>query len=233
LTRHELKEQLQHDQFTDTVSNALGYANTHRQQVVRWAALGIAVLAIGSLLIWYMSYRKSVRQQDLNAALAVVDAQVGPHNEYVRTFNTAEEKRDAALKALSNVVAKDGGTREGYIAQYYRGTLRAQKNDNAGAESDLRAVADSHSETAALAKIALAHLFVASNKTAQAQDLLRSIVNKPTDLVSQAQAEVLLAQLDESFNPKESKRILQTLKKPGESAAVSRAADQLSAQLAK
>ncbi len=46
------------------------------------------------------------------------------------------------------MVAKDGGTREGLIAQYYLGTLKAQQGDNKGAEADLSTVAGSSSEAA-------------------------------------------------------------------------------------
>jgi hypothetical protein len=84
-----------------------------------------------------------------------------------------------------------------------------------------------------LAKIALAQLYLSSKRTSEAQQLLRSLVNKPTDLVSKGQAEVLLAQLDASANPQQAKQIIQKLKTSSTDPAVGRAADELSAQLAK
>jgi hypothetical protein len=233
LTRHELKDQLQHDQFTDSVSTALNYASSHKQRLIQWGIVAAAAVIIIVGAAWFNSYRRSVRQKDLQAAFTVLDAQVGPPNEYMKTFLTAEAKQQASMKALSEVVAKDGGSREGYLAQYYLGTLKAQKGDAKGAESDLRAAATSSTDSAALAKIALAQLYIASKRNSEAQDLLRSLVNKPTDLVSKAQAQLLLAQLEETINPQQAKRILQSLKTPNESPAVSRAADQVSAQLAK
>lgn len=233
MTRHELKAQLQHDQFTDSVSTALNYASSHKQRLIQWGIVAAAAVILIVGAVWFNSYRRSVRQKDLQAALTVLDAQVGPPNEYMKTFATPEAKQQAAMRALSEVVAKDGGSREGYFAQYYLGTLKAQKGDAKGAESDLRSAANSSSDSAALAKIALAQLYIASKRNSEAQDLLRSLVNKPTDLVSKAQAQVLLAQLEETINPQQAKRILQGLKTPNESPAVSRAADQVSAQLAK
>ena len=233
MTRHELKEQLQHDQFTDTVAGALNYASSHRQRFISWGIIAALVILGVIAAFWINSYRDSLRRQDLQAAFAVVDATVGPSNGYSKTFSTEDEKREASIKALSNVVAKDAGTREGYLAQYYLGCLKAQKNDTHGAESDLLIVSKSRSDSAALAKIALAQLYVTNNRTSEAQELLKSIVNKPTDLVSKSQAEILLAQLVAGSSPQESKRILQSLKAPGERPAISRAADQLSAQLAK
>lgn len=233
MTRHELKEQLEHDQFTDSVTSALEYAGAHKQQVIRWGIVAgvVAILVIAA--IWLHSYRRSERQKDLQNAFAILDAQVGPSNEYVKTFATQQEKTQASIKALSAVVAKDGGTAEGYMAQYYLGTLKAQQGDTKGAEADLKTVASSSSESAALAKIALAQLYVASKRVPEAQELLRSLVNKPTDLVSKSQAEILLAQIDASNNPQQAKQILQKLKGPNVSPAVSRAADQLTAQIAK
>ena len=167
-------------------------------------------------------------------ALSVLQAQVGPPSEYAKTFLTEEVKQQAALKALSGIVAKYSGTREGLIAQYYRGTLKAQRDDLNGAQSDLRVVADSRSECAPLAKIALAQLFAGQKKTGEAQNLLRSIVNAPTDLVSKAQAQILLAELDQTVNPREAKDILKSIEKADrQRPAVTRAADEVSAQLSK
>lgn len=234
MTRHELKEQLQHDQFTDAVSRSLDYVTSHREKITRWAIVAAVILAIAGGAFWYSSYQRSVRQQDLQAAFEVLEAQVGPStNPAVKNFPTQEAKTQASIKALSAVVAKDGGTREGFIAQYYLGTLKAAQNDNKGAESDLRAVGNSSSDSAALAKIALAQLYAGENRTAEAQELLHSLVNRPVDLVSKAQAQILLAQLDQRANPQQAKNLLKSLQTPDQRPAVTRAVNELSAQSSK
>jgi len=232
LTRHELKEQLQHDQFTDAVSHVLSYTTENRQRVIRLSIIVVAVLAIAGGLYWYSSYRRSVREADLQAAFDVLDAQVGPANDYAKTFPTQDAKDQASVKALSDVIAKDGGSREGLIAQYYLGTLKAQKGDAAGADADLSKVADSSSDVRSLAKIALASLYMGEKKTTEAQKLLQSMIDKPTDLVSKAQAQVLLARLDAATSPQESKVLLQALKTPQQRPAVTRAASEVESQLA-
>ena len=234
MTRHELKEQLQHDQFTDAVSGALGYATSHRKNVTRWLIILAVVLVLSGGGYWYYSHQRSLRQQDLGAALAVVDTPVGPANDYGKTFPTDDAKKTAARQALSGVIGKYPGSQEGLIAQYYLGTLKAQANDAKGAESDLRTVADSSSAVAPLARIALAQVYLGEKKMAEAQGLLRAIINSPTSLVSKAQAQILLAQIDQSVNPAESKNILKSIDKSDQGRpAVSRATDQLSTQLAK
>ena len=236
MTRHELKDQVQHDQFTDTVSSFVNYATSHRDQLIRWTVIGIIVLALAGAAFWYSSYRDSVRQQDLDAAFEVLDAPVAPANPVdpsAKSFPTQDAKTKASMKALSDVLAKDGGTRQGLTAQYYLGTLKAQNGDLRGAESDLNAVAGSSNGCAPLAKIALAHLYAGENKMPQAQALLHDLIDKPSDLVSKAQAQIMLAHLEETTNPKDASKILQSLKAPTQDPAVSRAADQVSAQLTK
>ena len=94
-------------------------------------------------------------------------------------------------------------------------------------------MASTSNDCAPLAKIALAQLYAGQNRMAEAQKLLREVVDKPTDLVSKAQAELLLAQFLQSTNPKEAQKIVQSLKAPDQRPAITRAADQLASQSAK
>ena len=231
MTRHELKEQLQHDQFTDAVSGVVSYAQTNRQEVVRWTAIGVAVLLVAGGIWGYMSYQKVQRQKDLAEAMSVVNAQVGPANDFAKTYLSEDVKNEAATKALSDVVAKDGNSNEGMVALYYLATLKAKK-DQGSAEGDFKRVADSSSQVAPLGKIALAQLYVGQNKTTAAQDLLRSIINNPTELVSKAQAQILLAQTEAATNPQDSRGTLKMISAEDQKRqAVSRASEAVSAQL--
>ena len=126
MTRHELKEQLQHDPLKDNVFSFLHYASTHREKLIRWSiALGV-VLILAGLALGFASYRRATRQEDLQAAFAVLEAPVGTETSAGKSFPTQDAKTKAAQKAFADVVSKDGGTREGLIAQYYLGTLKAQ-----------------------------------------------------------------------------------------------------------
>lgn len=233
MTRHELKEQLQHDQFTDAVSHIISYTTENRERVIRLVIAIAIVLAILGGVYWYLSSRRTARERDLDAAFQVLNAQVGPSSGTAKTFPTQQAKTQASIKALSDVVKKDGDSREGLIALYYLGTLKAQQGDTHGAEADLSKVVDSGSEVNSLAKIALAQLYMGEKKTTEAQKLLQSMIDKPSDLVSKAQAQILLAHLDETNNPQQAKALLQSLKTPNQRPAVTRAVDSLQAQLSK
>lgn len=233
MTRHELKEQLQHDRFTDTVSEVVSYAGSHRQQLIRWVIIAVVVLVTAGGAFWYAKYRQSLRQQDLNHAFAVADRPVGPATAGVSSFPTQDAKDQAVMKAFSDVIAKDGGSHEALIAQYYLGTLKAKKGDVKGAEAALAQVADSSVSVAPLAKIALAELCSGDNKMPQARALLESLINKPTDLVSKAQAQILLARLEESTNPQQAKKLLQSVTTESKDPVVDRVAQQVSTQMSK
>lgn len=191
------------------------------------------MLVLAALLIWYRSHQQSLRRQDLQAALDIAEAQIGQPNQFGPTFPTQDAKQQAEIKAFSGVAAKYPGTREGLIAQYYVGTIQADRGEVKQAEANLRNVADSSSDFASLATIALAQVYAGENKVAEAQALLRSLINKPADLVSKTQAQILLAQLDVTADPKQAKKILQSLRKPNEPPSTSRAVDQVMAQISK
>ena len=231
LTRQDLKDQVQHDEFTDAVSNVVTYTQEHRNQVIRWSVIALAILLVAGGIWAFLNYQKTQRQNDLAAAMAVANAQIGPHNEFATTFATEDARNAAAEKALSDVAVKDGNSNEGMIALYYVTSLKAKTNP-AGSEADFKRVADSSSNVAPLAKIALAQLYMGDKKTAQAQDLLRSIVNNPTDLVSKAQAQVLLAQTEAPIKPQDSKATLKMISaEDRKRQAVSQAADSVAEQL--
>ncbi len=233
MTREELKDRVRHDAFTDTVSNVVAYSSVHRQTLIRYGIIAGIALLITCVAIWLSNYRSSIRQAELSSAFNVLDTPIGTPGANGKSFATSDEKTKASQKALNDILAKDAGTREGYIAQYYLGTIKAQNQDSKGAESNLTAVANSRSEVSSLAKIALAQLYISESKRPQAENLLREVVNKPTDLVSKPQAQILLAQVLEGSNPREAQKILNLLRSPGQTPAVTRAIDQVASQATK
>ena len=75
---------------------------------------------------------------------------------------------------------------------------------------------------ASLAKFALAQMYQAQGKIAQAEQLLRGLVQKPTVMVSKEQATIALGRLLGPTKPAEARKLLEPLRT--ERSAVSRAA---------
>jgi predicted negative regulator of RcsB-dependent stress response len=110
------------------------------------------------------------------------------------------------------------------IAQYYLASQAADKGDLPQAEKRFRLVADSgERDYAALANLALAQIYQSEGKVADAEKLVRSVMDHPTALVSKEQATITLARLVAPSNPQEARKLLEPLRASSRS-AVSRAA---------
>lgn len=233
MTRHELKEQLEHDRFKDAVQTALSYTVSHRQNVVRLSVVAAVVLVIAAGLVWYMHVRKLQRQHDLQDAMELVEAQVGaPSSDLGKTFPTQAIKDAAVLKAFKEVAQKDAGSMEGMAAEYYAGSLEAETTgDIKDAEARLRKVVDNGGAFGGLAKIALARVQYFNGDQSAAVSMLHSLIDKPSDLVSKAGAQIVLAQLLSTNEPKQAKSLLSTIQNPTQSQDIARAIQQLETQM--
>lgn len=234
MTRHELKE-IEHDQFVAKVGEAIEYTSSHKSQVVRWVAVGIvAVLLVGGIW-WYLSYQRAQRQADLREAFTLSEATVGKEaTPYAKNFPTQDAKDEAMLKAYSAIASKYSGTREGDLGAYYAAVLRNDHGDTNGAIALLKGVVDGGRPMAAMAKMSLASLYTGQGKYADAEALVKSLIDHPTALISKEHAQVLLAQLLAKHDPEAAKKLLATIKIPKgalERPALERAADQLRASI--
>jgi predicted negative regulator of RcsB-dependent stress response len=228
LTRHELKEQLQHDAFKDNVDVAVGYVATHRQQVVRYAVIALVIAVIAGVSYGVYRYQKTQREQALQSAMAIVEAPVAAQPDgFGKSFATQQAKDDASMKALSDVAARYSGTDQGEAARYYLAGLQVGNQKYAEAERNFKAVSDSGSQFAALAKVGLAELYVGQGRVDQAKTLLQDLAAHPTPMVSKEQATILLASALKTEDPKRSKQLADSLKTPTQRPAVTRAADQI------
>jgi predicted negative regulator of RcsB-dependent stress response len=191
------------------------------------------VLVIAAGLVWYMHVRKLQRQHDLQDAMELVEAQVGaPSSDLGKTFPTQAIKDAAVLKAFKEVAQKDAGSMEGMAAEYYAGSLEAETTgDIKDAEARLRKVVDNGGAFGGLAKIALARVQYFNGDQSAAVSMLHSLIDKPSDLVSKAGAQIVLAQLLSTNEPKQAKSLLSTIQNPTQSQDIARAIQQLETQM--
>lgn len=232
LSRQELKS-LEGDHFAAKVGSAMDYAVIHKQQVVRWALIGVGLLLLLGAAYWYYLQQRAIRQQDLKAALSIVEAPVGTEaSKFFKSYPTLQAKDDAAIKAFTDVVAKHAGSKEGALAQYYLGTIYADRGKVAEAEGSLKAAVGSNSEVSPLAKIALSQIYAGQGKTGEVETLLRSVIANPSTLVSKEQATILLAQAIGKTKPAEAKKLLEPLR-GDQRQVISRAANSVYAEIGK
>jgi len=106
-------------------------------------------------------------------------------------------------------------TRTADMARYFVGLTSSQLGDYAAAERNLQEVTkSSNKDLAALAKFALASVCRAENKDAQAIDLYKQLIDKPTTTVNKITVQLELAQFYEGRQkPDEAKRIYDQVQK--------------------
>lgn len=211
MTRHELKE-LQQDQFATKVVDAVGFVSSHRSMAIRWTLIALAVVLLVGGGYRFYTQKRAERQADLREAFDTLEGSAGAQSSpYTKNFSSVEERDAASLKVFSQLAAKYSGSKEGYLAQYYVAILRNAKGDTAGAIPILREVAECRYSVAALAKVALANLLMGEGKYAEAEQIVRSLVDKPTDLVSKKSAQVLLARVIGKHDPKAARDLLASI----------------------
>jgi len=226
ITRKELKQ----DRFALEVGHTLDFLGEHRAQAIRYGAIAlVVVLLVGGFFAW-RRHQARTRQEALSAALEIQSAPVGPSQEGIRSYPTAEAKDKALTAAFADLAARYPGTNEGVIAQYYLGAIAVNKGDLAQAEKQFRAASEAGSGNyEALASRALADVYAAEGKTADAEKILRNMMEHPTAFVSKNDAQLALARVLIRSNPAEARKLLQSLQSA--TGAVSEAASETLAEL--
>lgn len=226
------RKQLKQDSFTATAKETVSWAVEHRQKLI-YGAIIVAVVLCIYLGYWYATtYRDDEASADLGAAIATYNAPIRGEGEPVvpgvENYGSAKERAGKAQQEFQAVVSRYGHTRSGKMARYFLGVTDAQLGDNAAAESNLKAAADSApKDTASLAKFALAALYRQTNRTDQAIALYKDLIDHPTDVVSKSTAQLELASLYEQKQPAEAKKIYQELQKNPNSPAAQIATSKL------
>jgi len=212
-TRHQLKQ----DRFSkvtfEAAESAAHWSVEHQSKLI---AAVIAVIVIGGIAFggWYYlnsqdekasaEFSTAVRTWETSLRPAGVPPQPGSDS-----FASAQERATAARKQFQAIVDKYPRTHTADMARYFVGLASAQLGDNAAAERSLQEAAhSSNADLAALGKFALASVYRAENKDAQAIDLYKQLMDRRTLVVSKATAQLELASFYESRQkPDEAKKI--------------------------
>lgn len=220
------RKNLKSDKFAQEVTHTFEFVSEHRNEVVRYGSIALAVIAVGVAIFFYIRYQANVREDLLSQALQIDLAPIGaPTLGSSLSFATADEKDKARQKALVNLATRYHGTQEGSIAGLYLASDAADKGNLADAEKRYKDIVDSAPKAyAALARMSLAQIYQDEGKTAEAEKLLKDAVSNPTTTVSKDQAVIQLALLQAKSDPCAARKTLEPMRT--DRTAISRAATQ-------
>ena len=210
MSDHLTRKELTQDNVALKVGETFNFFTTHRQQTARYGGAIIAVAVIVWAGFYYTGYKSGVRQQALADAIQLQNAPVGqaPPNGGPSFPNDAA-KKDGVAKSYAKLLAENGGTMEGYIAEYALGSMDAEDGKYAEAKKKFQDVAD-HADVnyASLAKLSLGQLAFAENKIDEGKKILQDLIANPTDVVSKNQATFTLAKGLTATQPAEARKLL-------------------------
>jgi len=215
ITRKELKQ----DRFAQEVGRTFEYLSEHKKQLIRYGAAALAVVLIMLAAFYFTRRQRIARQEELHAAMELLAAPVGaPAAPGAKSFASDAEKDAAVTKALNDIINRSPRSDEAAVAQYLLGARAADEGRLDEASRLLESAAKSgNREYASLAKLALAEVYGVRGKRAEAEKLLRELINQPTVLVSKGAATLALARLMAPSQPQEALKLLAPLRDaPGE-----------------
>jgi len=206
--RHQLKQ----DQFAVKTQETIDWASLHQKQLAYWigGAAIIVVLAVAGF--YYQQRREQTGSALLSEGLEQFSATLRPAGVPAQpgetSFASAAERSKAASSKFLEVTQKYNHTDAGTLAKYFLGLSAEDVKDNAKAEEYLKDVAGSSNKDAAgLAKAALAALYHDEGRDNDAINLYQELINKPSNTVSKATAQLRLAEIYETKDPAQAKKI--------------------------
>jgi tetratricopeptide (TPR) repeat protein len=236
-TRHQLKQ----DRFSkvtfEAAGNAAHWSVEHQSKLI---AAVIVVIVIGAIALggwYYLNAQDEKASAEFSTAVRTWETPLRPAGVPPQpgtdSFASAQERATAARKQFQAIVDKYPRTHTADIARYFVGLASAQLGDNAAAERSLQEAArSSNAALAALGKFALASVYRAENKDAQAIDVYKQLMDKPTLVVSKATAQLELASFYESRQKKdEAKKIYELVQKENPATDAASLAQRLAAAL--
>lgn len=209
-TRHALKQ----DKFVQATTSSIGWLGENRDVILKIAlpAVIIAILAIGGTVLYTVQSDKA--DVELGSALTIYTGQLTPPGQPALPglYGSTADRAKAANKGFSEVASKYAWLSEGRKALYFKGLTEVDLNQTGSAESDLKSVANHGGDLGNLAHVALANLYHATQRDAQAADELNAVVSKPSSTVSALTAQIYLGDLYQHSDPTKAKAIYAKVK---------------------
>ena len=201
--RAETRHQLKTDRFSKATIQAaeqtVHWTVEHRSKLIVAAVVAVIVVSIGLGSWYYLEQQDEKASVDFSKAVETIDtpirpADTPPQPDYP-SFGSAKERAAEAHKEFQAIVDRYPHTRSADFAHYFLGVTSAELNDNAAAERELKRVAGyRNADLSSLAKLALASIYVQTNRTKDALEIYQELVRKPSRTVGKSAAEMQLAE---------------------------------------
>jgi TolA-binding protein len=236
-TRHSLKEDRFRGATIKVAEQTVHWTVEHQSKLIAGAIALIVIAAIAFGGWYYLSSQDEKASLEFGTATRTLDTPLRPAGVPAQpgypSFASSQERATEARKQFQAIVDKYPHTKTAEMSRYFVGLTSSQLNDNAAAERNLQQVASSsNKDLAALAKFALASVYQSENKEAQAPDLYKQLIDKPTGTVSKATAQLELAKFYETHQkPDEAKRIYEQIAKENPASEAASLAHQKASQL--
>ena len=218
-TRHSLKEDRFRVTTIEAAEKTAHWTVEHRSSLMV-AAVVVAVLVAAGIGLWqYTTHQDQLASVDFGQAVQTMQAPIVPAGTPAQpgqpTFTSMQDRATAAQKQLKAIVDKYPHTRQADFSRYFLGVTATELGDSTSAQNYLSEVASYHNkDLAALAKLALAAVYRNTNKDAQAIDLYKQLIDKPTMTVSKVTAQMELASLYQAKQDSaEAKKIYEQVQK--------------------
>lgn len=204
--------------MTGTATDAFSWASEHVRNMVIYIVVALVLIG-GSWGGWYWYEQSRDRANAaLGHAIEVYQRPLRPAGTPpmpgIESFTSAAERAQAARREFGDIVSKYPHTGAGHLAEYFLGLTFRDEGKYSDAETALKKTADTgDKDVASLAKYALAQLYEATNRQADAIKILKDLVDHPTNSVSKFSAQNDLAELYADANqPAEAVKIYNQIK---------------------
>jgi tetratricopeptide (TPR) repeat protein len=231
-TRHQLKQ----DRFNRVTIGAaeatVHWTVAHKSKLLVAAAVLVAAIAAATGGWYYINQRNDQASLELEQAVRTLQTPLRPPGipaqaEYP-TFASDNERATAAHKQFQSIVDKYAHTHSADFARYFVAVTDASMGNNAAAEREFSEAAMLRDrDIAALAQFALASVYRSGNRTKDAIDLYKKLIDKPAITVGKPTAQIALAETYQAAGQlSEAKRILEQIQKENPASETAQLASQ-------
>ena len=213
-----------------TPGTPTSWLEANRARIIRLSSLGVATILLLVAVGIYLSTQSAKAEQAFSDAMDVYDMPIRQPGQPVDPSNpgyaTAGDRARVASPLFQHVADRFGLFKAGKNARYFAGLTAIDMGQTSEAEADLSKTADSGSGLGSLYKLALAGVYLLTNRQQQAIDLYKQLIAKPTLTVPLSTARLELAETYETTQPAEARQLYAQIKDEDKTSAAAQIATQ-------